>query len=105
MSGGSETTMRAWVVERQAPVETGPLRYVQKPVPALGPGELLVRGLACGVCRTRPPWGGGGRGAAGRAPARRATGWGSGGCATPTAPAATAAAGTRTCAPTRATRA
>jgi propanol-preferring alcohol dehydrogenase len=52
MSVGSETTMRAWVVDRQAPVEAGPLRYVQKPVPAPGPGELLVRVLACAVCRT-----------------------------------------------------
>ena len=44
--------MRAWVVERQAPVETNPLRYVQKPVPEPAPGELLVRVLACAVCRT-----------------------------------------------------
>ena len=44
--------MRAWVVDRQAPVETNPLRYVQKPVPAPAPGELLVRVLACAVCRT-----------------------------------------------------
>ena len=46
------TTMRAWLVERQAPVETNPLRYVQKPVPEPAPGELLVRVLACAVCRT-----------------------------------------------------
>ena len=52
MTVGSETTMRAWVVDRQAPVETGPLRYVQKPVPVPDPGELLVRVLACAVCRT-----------------------------------------------------
>ncbi len=52
MTVGSETTMRAWVVDRQAPVETSPLRYVQKPVPAPAPGELLVRVLACAVCRT-----------------------------------------------------
>src|ERR1700689_2158205 len=52
MTVGSETTMRAWGGERQAPVETGPLRYVQKPVPAPDPGELLVRVLACAVCRT-----------------------------------------------------
>src|SRR6202046_4659078 len=52
MTVGSETTMRAWVVDRQGPVETDPLRYVQKPVPAPAPGELLVRVLACAVCRT-----------------------------------------------------
>ena len=52
MTVGSETTMRAWVVDRQAPVESGPLRYVRKPVPAPDLGELLVRVLACAVCRT-----------------------------------------------------
>src|ERR1700729_2710401 len=52
MTVGNETTMRAWVVDRQAPVETNPLRSVQKPVPAPAPGELLVRVLACAVCRT-----------------------------------------------------
>jgi alcohol dehydrogenase, propanol-preferring len=52
MTVGSARTMRAWVVERQAPVETNPLRYVQKPVPEPAPGELLVRVLACAVCRT-----------------------------------------------------
>src|ERR1700733_9977267 len=52
MTVGSETTMRAWVVDRQAPVETSPLRSGQKPVPAPAPGELLVRVLACAVCRT-----------------------------------------------------
>jgi propanol-preferring alcohol dehydrogenase len=52
MTVGDATTMRAWVVDRQAPVETDPLRSVQKPVPAAAPGELLVRVLACAVCRT-----------------------------------------------------
>lgn len=28
------------------------LRYVERPVPEPGPGELRVRVLACGVCRT-----------------------------------------------------
>ena len=44
--------MRAWVVERPAPIGTGPLRRADRDVPAPGPGELLVRVLACGVCRT-----------------------------------------------------
>jgi propanol-preferring alcohol dehydrogenase len=33
-------------------VATGPLRLTQRPVPEPGPGELLIRVLACGVCRT-----------------------------------------------------
>ena len=52
MTVGNATTMRAWVLDRPAPVETSPLRYVPKPVPAAAPGELLVRVLACAVCRT-----------------------------------------------------
>jgi propanol-preferring alcohol dehydrogenase len=44
--------MRAWVVSRPGPIETSPLRYVEKPVPAPASGELLVQVLACGVCRT-----------------------------------------------------
>jgi propanol-preferring alcohol dehydrogenase len=44
--------MRAWEVSQPAPIETGPLRYVAKPVPAPAPGELLVQVLACAVCRT-----------------------------------------------------
>jgi alcohol dehydrogenase, propanol-preferring len=44
--------MRAWIVERCGPIESGPLRLVERPVPQPGPGELLVRVLACGVCRT-----------------------------------------------------
>lgn len=39
--------MRAWIVERAKRLEA-----VELPVPEPGPGELLVRVLACGVCRT-----------------------------------------------------
>lgn len=39
--------MYAWQVEH-----TGRLTLVERPVPRPGPGELLVRVLACGVCRT-----------------------------------------------------
>ncbi len=42
------TTMRAWTTDRGSPDITA--REVPVPVP--GPGELLVRVLACGVCRT-----------------------------------------------------
>lgn len=44
--------MRAWRVERPGPVATAPLTAVDVPVPEPAPGELLVRVLACGVCRT-----------------------------------------------------
>jgi propanol-preferring alcohol dehydrogenase len=45
-------TMTAWAVRRPGPIEDGPLDLVTKPVPEPGPGELLVRVVACGVCRT-----------------------------------------------------
>jgi alcohol dehydrogenase, propanol-preferring len=44
--------MRAWVVDKPGPVASGPLRLTERDVPEPGPGELLVRVRACGVCRT-----------------------------------------------------
>jgi alcohol dehydrogenase, propanol-preferring len=45
--------MRAWHVDRPGPVDRGhPLELREVPVPEPGPGELLLRVLACGVCRT-----------------------------------------------------
>ncbi|MFB7719825.1 zinc-binding alcohol dehydrogenase family protein [Nocardia sp. NPDC056100] len=44
--------MRAWQVERPGAIDDGPLRFVDLEVPEPGAGELLVRVLACGVCRT-----------------------------------------------------
>jgi len=44
--------VRAWSVERPGPIETGPLSLIARDVPEPGPGELLVRVRACGVCRT-----------------------------------------------------
>jgi propanol-preferring alcohol dehydrogenase len=44
--------MRAWWVTAQGPVRGGPLRFGERPDPEPGPGEVLVRVLACGVCRT-----------------------------------------------------
>ena len=44
--------MRAWVVRRPGPIDDGPLVLVERPVPEPGLGELRVRVLACGVCRT-----------------------------------------------------
>lgn len=44
--------MRAWVVGTPGPVDSGPLRLVERPVPAPGPGQVRVRVSCCGVCRT-----------------------------------------------------
>ena len=44
--------MRAWVVDRPGPMASRPLRLTDRPVPEPGPGELLVRVICCGVCRT-----------------------------------------------------
>lgn len=46
------TTMRAWVVREPGPLSGGPLEFTDLPVPEPGPGEVLVRVLTCGVCRT-----------------------------------------------------
>jgi alcohol dehydrogenase, propanol-preferring len=45
--------MRAWHVETPGPVTGHPLRlHPDDQAPRPGPGELLLRVLACGVCRT-----------------------------------------------------
>lgn len=44
--------MRAFIVEEPGPIATEPLRPVELPVPVPGPGEVLLRVSACGVCRT-----------------------------------------------------
>ena len=44
--------MRALALAVQAPIETGPLRLEQRAVPEPATGEILVRVMACGVCRT-----------------------------------------------------
>jgi propanol-preferring alcohol dehydrogenase len=44
--------MRAMQLAAPAPVAEAPLRLVELPVPAPGPGQVLLRVLACGVCRT-----------------------------------------------------
>ncbi|HEY2949488.1 MAG TPA: zinc-binding alcohol dehydrogenase family protein [Micromonosporaceae bacterium] len=46
------TTMLAWEVGTPGPIATHPLRATRRPVPRPGAGELLVRVLACAVCRT-----------------------------------------------------
>jgi alcohol dehydrogenase, propanol-preferring len=44
--------MRTWRVQDPAPITEGPLRAYTEPVPPPAERELLVRVLACGVCRT-----------------------------------------------------
>jgi propanol-preferring alcohol dehydrogenase len=44
--------MRAWVIHQPGPVSAGPLRLIDRPRPQPGQGELLIRVLCCGVCRT-----------------------------------------------------
>ncbi|MEV6896615.1 zinc-binding alcohol dehydrogenase family protein [Amycolatopsis sp. NPDC051372] len=44
--------MRSWRVTAPGPIGTGPMKPASGPVPEPAPGELLVRVLVCGVCRT-----------------------------------------------------
>ena len=44
--------MRAWVVGTPGPVDTHPLRLVERDVPEPGPGQVRVHVRTCGVCRT-----------------------------------------------------
>src|SRR5437899_3703021 len=46
------TNSRAWGVHKPGPIETGPLRLVERPVPEPSPHEVLVRVEVCAVCRT-----------------------------------------------------
>jgi propanol-preferring alcohol dehydrogenase len=44
--------VRAWVVDTPGPVDTGPLRRIDRPLPEPGNGQVRVRITCCGVCRT-----------------------------------------------------
>lgn len=44
--------MPVWVVDHPGPIDEGPLRRTDRPVPVPGADEILVRVEACGVCRT-----------------------------------------------------
>ena len=46
------TTMRAMRLAAPAPVTEAPLQLVELPVPEPATGQVLLRVLACGVCRT-----------------------------------------------------
>jgi alcohol dehydrogenase, propanol-preferring len=44
--------MRAWEVAAPGPIDSGPLRLIERPRPEPGPGQVLIRISVCGVCRT-----------------------------------------------------
>ncbi|MGH3732085.1 MAG: zinc-dependent alcohol dehydrogenase family protein [Acidimicrobiales bacterium] len=44
--------MRAWAVSTPGPVDAGPLVPIERDIPEPEPGQLRLRVLACGVCRT-----------------------------------------------------
>lgn len=44
--------MKGCLLEKQAEAESRPLTYTEVPEPEPGSGELLVRVICCGVCRT-----------------------------------------------------
>ena len=48
----STNTMRAWVVDEPGPIDDHPLALAELPIPTPGAGEIRVRVLTCGVCRT-----------------------------------------------------
>jgi propanol-preferring alcohol dehydrogenase len=41
-----------WVVDSPGPVDDGPLRRIDRALPEPGPGQVRVRVICCGVCRT-----------------------------------------------------
>jgi propanol-preferring alcohol dehydrogenase len=44
--------MKAWVLETQAPIEERPLELKEVRTPSPGAGEIRIKNVACGVCRT-----------------------------------------------------
>jgi propanol-preferring alcohol dehydrogenase len=44
--------VQAWVVDTPRPVDDAPLARVERADPVPGPGQVLVRVVCCGVCRT-----------------------------------------------------
>ncbi len=44
--------MQAWVVDTPGPIDSHPLRRVERSIPTPGPGQVRLRVSVCGVCRT-----------------------------------------------------
>src|SRR5437773_221755 len=44
--------MKAWTLNKPAPVESHPLLLAEVPIPTPGEDEVLVRVHACAICRT-----------------------------------------------------
>jgi alcohol dehydrogenase, propanol-preferring len=44
--------MKAWILEKQAKIEERPLRLAEVPTPHAKDGEIRIKILVCGVCRT-----------------------------------------------------
>ena len=45
-------TMQAWAVDVPGPIDSKPLRRIERTVPVPGHGQMRVRVSVCGVCRT-----------------------------------------------------
>jgi alcohol dehydrogenase, propanol-preferring len=44
--------MRAWILDKQGPVEERPLKLVEFPIPHPKGNEIRLKNLVCGICRT-----------------------------------------------------
>ena len=44
--------MRAWIVAQPGPIDEHPLELIERDDPQPGPGQIVVKVHACGVCRT-----------------------------------------------------
>jgi propanol-preferring alcohol dehydrogenase len=44
--------MKAWVLEQPGPIESGPVKLTDLPLPEPATGQVRLRVLACGLCRT-----------------------------------------------------
>lgn len=51
-TANKDGSVQCWEVCDPRPIEQGPLRLVEREKPMPAPGQLRVRVLACGVCRT-----------------------------------------------------
>jgi alcohol dehydrogenase, propanol-preferring len=47
-----QRSMKAWAVIQPGPIDSEPLRMVNRPIPEPGPRQVRIKVSACGVCRT-----------------------------------------------------